>query len=79
MRDARPPAPGAGPGPEALAGMVRELRRLHMALAFFFGLGTGTIFTFLPTFGEQLGVRGRRPVLHGVRGAAMPCGWRAAR
>jgi MFS family permease len=29
---------------------------MHMALGFFFGLGTGTIFTFLPTFGEVLGV-----------------------
>ena len=33
-----------------------DVLRLHMALAFFFGLGTGTIFTFLPTFGELLGV-----------------------
>jgi MFS family permease len=29
-----------------------------MAIAFFFGLGTGTVFTFLPTFAELLGVRG---------------------
>ncbi len=35
---------------------VGEVLRVHMALAFFFGLGTGTIFTFLPTFGERLGV-----------------------
>ena len=33
-----------------------EILRLPMALAFFFGLGSGTIFTFLPTFGELLGV-----------------------
>lgn len=29
----------------------------HMAVAFFFGLGTGTLFAFLPTFAEDLGVR----------------------
>ena len=57
-RDARPPEPGAGPGREAIRLMLAELRRRHNALGFFFGLGTGTVFTFLPTFGEQLGVRG---------------------
>lgn len=57
-RDARPAMPGAGPGWEALRAGLQELLRLHMALGFFFGLGTGTVFTFLPTFAEQLGVRG---------------------
>jgi MFS family permease len=57
-RDARPPAPGAGPGREAIRLMLAELRRRHNALGFFFGLGTGTVFTFLPTFAELLGVRG---------------------
>ncbi|MGH7350348.1 MAG: MFS transporter, partial [Candidatus Rokuibacteriota bacterium] len=33
-----------------------ELRHMHMLLGLFFGLGTGTIFTFLPTFGEELGI-----------------------
>ena len=28
-----------------------------MAIAVFFGLGSGTLFAFLPTFGEQIGVR----------------------
>jgi MFS family permease len=37
---------------------MRELFRTHMAVACFFGLGTGAIFTFLPSFGELLGVRG---------------------
>jgi MFS family permease len=58
MRDVRPPTLGPGPTAEALRQGLRELLRLHMALMFFFGLGTGTIFTFLPTFAERLGVRG---------------------
>ncbi|MBI3625399.1 MAG: MFS transporter [Candidatus Rokubacteria bacterium] len=43
-------------GAQAIREGLGEILRLHMALAFFFGLGTGTIFTFLPTFGELLGV-----------------------
>ncbi len=54
----RPPAPGGGPGPEALREGLQELLRVHMGLGFFFGLGTGAVFTFLPTFAESLGVTG---------------------
>jgi len=57
-RGIRPPAPGGGPGLEELREGLRELLRVHMVLGFFFGLGTGTVFTFLPTFAEQLGVTG---------------------
>jgi MFS family permease len=57
-RGIRPPAPGGGPGMETLHEGLQELLRLHMALGFFFGLGTGTLFTFLPTFAEALGVTG---------------------
>jgi MFS family permease len=57
-RGIRPPAPGGGPGLEELRDGLRELYRVHMVLGFFFGLGTGTMFTFLPTFAEQLGVTG---------------------
>ena len=57
-RGIRPPAPGGGPGMETLREGLQELLRLHMALGFFFGLGTGTVFTFLPTFAESLGVTG---------------------
>jgi MFS family permease len=31
--------------------------RRHMAVAFFFGLGTGTLSAFIPTFADELGVR----------------------
>ena len=35
---------------------LADLRHRHMAVTGFFGLGTGTIFAFLPTFAEDLGV-----------------------
>ena len=54
----RPPALGVGTTVDVFRDSVRELWRLHMGLMFCFGLGTGTIFTFLPTFAEHLGVRG---------------------
>lgn len=56
--DARAPTLSGGPGLEAIRRGFQELRHLHMAIGFFFGLGTGTIFTFLPTFAERLGVTG---------------------
>jgi MFS family permease len=49
-------------GPLPLAGSLwergglDELRHRHMAVTLFFGLGAGTIFVFLPTFADGLGV-----------------------
>src|SRR5437867_12670609 len=37
-------------------GALRESFRLSMGVTAFFGLGAGTIFVFLPTFAESLGV-----------------------
>ena len=37
--------------------IVGDVFRVHMAVAFFFGLGTGTLFAFVPTFAEALRVR----------------------
>jgi MFS family permease len=71
MREVRPPAIGAGPGLEVLRQGLEEIFRPHMAVAFFFGLGTGTVFTFLPTFGEALGVKGVGLFYTGYAGAAM--------
>ena len=34
-----------------------EIVRRHNVVAFFFGLGTGTLFAFLPTFADDLGIR----------------------
>jgi MFS family permease len=56
VRDVRPSALGARPGLHVIREGLLEIRHMHMLLGFFFGLGTGTIFTFLPTFGEILGV-----------------------
>jgi len=55
-RGIRPPSMGEGPRIDSLRAGLAEVLRLHMALVFFFGLGTGAMFTFLPTFGEGLGV-----------------------
>lgn len=52
----RPPHMGPGPGLRSLREGLVDIMHLHMALAFFFGLGTGVMFTFLPTYGDWLGV-----------------------
>jgi MFS family permease len=52
----RPPHMGPGPGLSSLREGIVDIMHLHMALALFFGLGTGVMFTFLPTFGDGLGV-----------------------
>ncbi|HEU5322485.1 MAG TPA: MFS transporter, partial [Methylomirabilota bacterium] len=46
-----PVRPGA-----LVRGGFEDLLHRHMAVALFFGLGAGTIATFLPTFAEDLGV-----------------------
>ena len=43
--------------PGAMQAAVEDLLHLHMFVTMFFGLGSGTIFAFLPTFAEDLGVR----------------------
>jgi MFS family permease len=71
MRDVRPPTLGVGPTADVFRESLREVWRLHMGLMFCFGLGTGTIFTFLPTFAELLGVRGLGLFYTAYAGAAM--------
>jgi MFS family permease len=58
IRDVRPRPLGVGPTVDVFRDSVREIWRLHMGLMFCFGLGTGTIFTFMPTFADHMGVRG---------------------
>ena len=71
MHDVQPPSMTGGPGWEAVRQGIAELLHLHMGLMFFFGLGTGTIFTFLPTFAERLGVTGLGLFYTAYAGAAM--------
>jgi MFS family permease len=42
--------------PGAVRAAREDVLHRHMVVAMFFGLGSGTIFTFLPTFAEDLGV-----------------------
>src|SRR5687768_15335703 len=58
VRDTRPEgAVTARMGASMMRMGVGDLLQRHMAVSFFFGLGSGTIFAFLPTFAESLGVR----------------------
>lgn len=50
---------------------LAELLQRHMAVTAFFGLGTGTIFAFLPTFAESLGVTTLAIFYTAYAGAAM--------
>jgi predicted MFS family arabinose efflux permease len=48
-----------------------EVFRLHMTVTFFFGLGTGTIATYVPTFAESLAVTTLALFYTAYAGAAM--------
>lgn len=50
---------------------LEEVFRLHMTVTLFFGLGTGTIATFVPTFAESLGVTTLALFYTAYAGAAM--------
>ena len=53
------PRPGGLPArlaPGTVRAALEDLLHRHMLLAMFFGLGSGTIFAFLPTFAEDLDV-----------------------
>jgi MFS family permease len=71
VKDVRPAALGARPGLHVIREGLGELRHMHMLLGLFFGLGTGTIFTFLPTFGEALGITSVGLFYTAYAGAAM--------
>jgi len=59
LRLREPGSETARPAPGYLweRGTLGEVVRLSMGVTGFFGLGAGTIFVFLPTFAESLGVR----------------------
>jgi MFS family permease len=57
LREARRGAVPAAPGPGGARSALEDVLQLDMFVTTFFGLGSGAIFTFLPTFAEALGVR----------------------
>jgi MFS family permease len=67
---ARAEAPPVSGWEWARAGLA-DLAHRHMAVTVFFGLGTGTIFAFLPTFAESLGVTTLALFYTAYAGAAM--------
>jgi len=67
QRDAGQPVRGA----EWARLSFAELLRRHMTVTFFFGLGAGTIATFVPTFAESLGVTTLALFYTAYAGAAM--------
>jgi MFS family permease len=66
-RDAAQPVRGS----EWVRAGVEDLLRLPMAVTVFFGLGTGVLFAFLPTFAETRGVRVLSLFYTAYAGAAM--------
>jgi MFS family permease len=56
VRETRPPGTLPVIGEEWLRGSLADVLHLHMGVTVFFGLGAGTIFAFLPTFADGLGV-----------------------
>jgi MFS family permease len=57
LRDRRRPA-AAVPAPGWLRAGLEDVLHRHMIVTLFFGLGSGTIFAFLPTFAQDLEVAG---------------------
>jgi MFS family permease len=58
LREKRGPAPATMPAPGWLRAGLEDVLHRHMVITFFFGLGSGTIFAFLPTFAQDLAVSG---------------------
>ena len=58
LRDRRPAGVAALPGPGWLRAGLEDVLRRHMIVTLYFGLGSGTIFAFLPTFAQSLAVSG---------------------
>ncbi len=71
MREPRRTSLGFRAGLGDILEGLGDLFRLPMALAFTFGLGLGTIFTFVPTFADQLGIRNLALFYTGYAGSAM--------
>lgn len=55
----------------SMRGSLEDLLRLPMAITLLFGLGSGALFTFMPTFAESLGVTTLALFYTAYAGAAM--------
>jgi MFS family permease len=58
LRDARKSGGASLPAPGWLRAGLEDVVQRHMVVTLFFGLGSGTIFAFLPTFAQSLEVSG---------------------
>jgi MFS family permease len=58
LRETRGAAAAALPAPGWLRAGLEDVLQRHMVVTLFFGLGSGTIFAFLPTFAQSLEVAG---------------------
>jgi MFS family permease len=58
LRDPRSPRGMGAPAPGWLRAGLGDVLKRHMIVTFFFGLGSGTLFAFLPTFAQSLAVAG---------------------
>jgi MFS family permease len=58
LRDRRPAGAAGLPAPGWLRAGLEDVLRRHMIVTLYFGLGSGTIFAFLPTFAQSLAVAG---------------------
>jgi MFS family permease len=70
----RPPPRADLPPVRGLEGLregLADIFERHMTVALFFGLGTGTMFAFLPTYAEELGIRTLALFYTAYSGAAM--------
>jgi MFS family permease len=58
LRDTRSAGAAVLPAPGWLRAGLEDVAQRHMVVTLFFGLGSGTIFAFLPTFAQSLAVSG---------------------
>lgn len=58
LRDTRAAGAAVLPAPGWLRAGLEDVLKRHMIVTLFFGLGSGTIFAFLPTFAQSLAVSG---------------------
>jgi MFS family permease len=71
LRHTRAAGAAAVPAPGWLRAGLEDVLKRHMIVTLFFGLGSGTIFAFLPTFAQSLAVTGLSLFYTAYAGAAI--------